>query len=309
MMLPPTITHTACDGFVQSALLVYPKPPIDDFPATILANTPLGNEVFLLTLQVAEGQHQHQRFSCLAGQFFMLDLVPLSLLDGGIMPAFDFRRPFSPLLWDEASGVLQLYYKVVGEGTKRLSCLPVGSVLPLMAPLGNAIGTAVKPASTLLIGGGVGVAPLVYWASQQQVAAQEIPTLVWGSRFGADLAALQPQLQQVFPAGQMLVASNDGTVGIHGTVLDVLTLHQAQWQETVETIIICGPTPMMKACVAYCATAFPLATVLVSLENHMPCGTGACFGCVVGNTTPSGLPLRVCYEGPVFEAKQLAWEV
>jgi dihydroorotate dehydrogenase electron transfer subunit len=287
---------------------VYPKPLIDDFPATILSNTPLGNEVFLLTLQVAEGLHQQQRFSCLAGQFFMLDLAPLALLEQGISSAFDFRRPFSPLLFDEATGQLQLYYKVVGEGTLRLSCLPVGSVLPLMAPLGNAISTVVKPASTLLIGGGVGVAPLVYWASQQRAIEQDVPTLVWGTRFGTDLVALQPQLQHIFPAEKIVLASNDGTVGIHGTVLDVLTLHQAQWQETIETIIICGPTPMMKACVAYCAEVFPMATVLVSLENHMPCGTGACFGCVVGNANPSGLPLRVCYEGPVFEAKQLAWE-
>jgi NAD(P)H-flavin reductase len=149
----------------------------------------------------------------------------------------------------------------------------------------------------------------VYWASQQQKNAPlQMPTLVWGSRFGADLQALMPQLNNLFPKENLLLVSDDGSLGEKGTVIDVIKKHHDALAKTVETIVVCGPTPMMKACVAYFMTAFPNATVLVSLENHMPCGTGACFGCVVENATPEGLPLRVCYEGPVFEASQLVWE-
>ena len=292
---------------ITAPLLTFPKPLIDDFPATVLANLSLGNDVYLLTLQLAEGLHQHQAFHCLAGQFFMLELNPASP-HAVSLPSFDFRRPFSPLLFDETTQTIQLYYKVVGEGTLRMSHLAVGSPVALMAPLGNALGEGVNPATTLLVGGGVGVAPLVYWASQQKANGLPAPVLVWGSRFGADLDALHPQLADVFPAEKVFLASDDGSVGEKGTVIDLIKQHQAVWAETLETIVVCGPTPMMKACVAYFSEAFPKATVLVSLENHMPCGTGACFGCVVENANPEGLPLRVCYEGPVFEASQLVWE-
>ncbi|MCS6267175.1 MAG: hypothetical protein H2174_06380 [Vampirovibrio sp.] len=288
-------------------LLSFPKPLIDDFPATVLANTALGNDVYLLTLKLAQGLHQQEAFSCLAGQFFMLELSPSSSDSVGV-PSFDFRRPFSPLLFDETTQELLIYYKVVGDGTRRMSHLSVGNKVQIMAPLGNALGEGVNPAKTLLVGGGVGVAPLVYWASQQKANGLPAPVLVWGSRFGSDLDALRPQLADVFPPEKVLLASDDGTVGEKGTVIDLIKQHQTVWAETIETIVVCGPTPMMKACVAYFSEAFPKATVLVSLENHMPCGTGACFGCVVENANPDGLPLRVCYEGPVFEASQLVWE-
>jgi dihydroorotate dehydrogenase electron transfer subunit len=270
-------------------------------------NTALGNGVYLLSLKVAIGLHQQQAFTCLAGQFFMLEIAPASA-NAVAVASFDFRRPFSPLLFNAKTQELLIYYKVVGEGTKRMSHLAVGHKVQLIAPLGNALSDGVNPAKTLLVGGGVGVAPLVYWASQQKAKGLPAPFLVWGSRFGADLQALMPQLAPVFPQEKRLLASDDGTMGTKGTVIDLIKHHQAEWVETIETIVVCGPTPMMMACVAYFTEAFPKATVLVSLENHMPCGTGACFGCVVENANPEGLPLRVCYEGPIFEASQLVWE-
>jgi dihydroorotate dehydrogenase electron transfer subunit len=292
---------------LTAPLLTFPKPLIDDFPAMVLANTVLGNDVYLLSLKLTQGLHQQQAFGCLAGQFFMLEIAPADETSSHCL-SFDFRRPFSPLLFDASTQQLQIYYKVVGEGTRRMSYLAAGSTVQIMAPLGNAIGEGVNPAKTLLVGGGVGVAPLVYWASQQKAMGLPVPPLIWGSRFGPDLQALLPQLTDIFTEHQLFLASDDGIVGEKGTVIDLIKHHQSMWAETVETIIVCGPTPMMKACVAYFAQAFPTARVLVSLENHMPCGTGACFGCVVENANPTGLPLRVCYEGPVFEASQLVWE-
>jgi dihydroorotate dehydrogenase electron transfer subunit len=291
----------------MAPLLTFPKSLIDDFPATVLANRALGNGVYLLTLKLTHGEHQQQAFSCLAGQFFMLELSP-EKVDAVTVPSFEFRRPFSPLLFDEPTQELIIYYKVIGDGTRRMSHLVAGNQVLLMAALGNAVGDGVNPANTLLVGGGVGVAPLVYWVTQQKAKGLPVAPLVWGSRFGGDLEALLPQLADVFPPETLLLASDDGTVGEKGTVIDLIKQHQATWVETIQTIIVCGPTPMMKACVVYFAEAFPQATVLVSLENHMPCGTGACFGCVVENADPEGLPLRVCYEGPVFEASQLVWE-
>ena len=184
-----------------------------------------------------------------------------------------------------------LYYKVVGEGTKVLSEMAPGSALELLLPLGNGFHPEKCAAEALLIGGGLGAAPL-YLLAKELLAAGRKATAVLGFN-KADEICLVDELKAL--GVPVHIATMDGSVGTKGFVTDAIVAAKPAF----DRFYTCGPLPMMKAvCAALSAPGE------VSLEERMGCGAGFCYGCTV--QTASG-PRRVCADGPVFDKEEVLW--
>lgn len=203
------------------------------------------------------------------------------------------RRPISVNFVDRTTQQLWLLVRVAGEGTAHLAAMPQGASLRIMLPLGH--GFTVDPARrTLLVGGGVGVAPLLYLAHTLN-AAGTTPDLLLGAR----TASMLLQTDLFARVANVLIATDDGSAGHHG----VVTTHPAMTDGDYDLIACCGPQPMMQA-VARLAHSRGIDCE-VSLENMMACGLGACL-CCVENTIDGHV--CVCTEGPVFNIKKLRWQ-
>lgn len=222
----------------------------------------------------------------LPGQFVELRV------DGS--PNTFLRRPISIYLVDREKNELWLLVAVVGDGTRRLARLQPGDMLNALLPLGNGF---TLPTSTdgrpLLVGGGVGVAPLLFLG--QQLAARGIePTFLLGARTSTDL----PMLSLFRQLGRVFLTTEDGSEGERGFV----TNHSILTEESFTFVYSCGPKPMMMAVARYANRAD--VPCEVSLENVMACGLGACLCCV--EKTIEGNKC-VCKEGPVLNIKKLLW--
>ena len=212
-------------------------------------------------------------------------------------PKTFLRRPISINYVDRENNELWLLVATVGDGTRQLSKLQPGDLLNCILPLGNGF-TATEghiEAKPLLIGGGVGVAPLLYLGAEMAKNGIK-PTFLLGARTKNDLLMLD-----IFKRyGRVYVTTEDGSEGEKGFV----TNHSLLQQEHFDHIFTCGPTPMMKAVARY-AKQNDIACE-VSLENLMACGLGACLCCV--EKTVNG-NLCVCKDGPVFNINDLLWQI
>lgn len=206
------------------------------------------------------------------------------------------RRPISIHYVDRPNNEVWFLVQTVGDGTRQLAKMEVGENLNVVLPLGNGF---TVPDSTctkvLLVGGGVGVAPLLYLGAALKEKGLE-PTFLLGARSAGDLLQI-PEFQSL---GRVFVTTEDGSAGEQGFV----TQHSLLQQERFQQISVCGPKPMMVAVARYAKlTDTPCE---VSLENMMACGLGACLCCV--EDTEMG-NVCVCTEGPVFDIKQLKWQI
>ena len=208
-------------------------------------------------------------------------------------PATFLRRPISIHFVDKESNELWLMVAMIGDGTRQMGRLQAGDTLNCVLPLGNAFTMpASKDEKVLLVGGGVGVAPMLYLGAA--LHAQGIqPTFLLGGRTAQDLL----ELDLFKKYGRVCVTTEDGSLGEKGFVTNHSVLN-----EHFDRICTCGPTPMMKA-VAHYAKEHDI-TCEVSLENLMACGLGACLCCVEKTTEGN---LCVCKEGPVFNIHRLLW--
>lgn len=224
----------------------------------------------------------------LPGQFVELRI------DGS--PGTFLRRPISIHYVNEARNEVWLLVAMVGNGTRRLSSLRRGNFLNCMIPLGNGF-TLPSTASGnyLLVGGGVGVAPLLF-LGEKLVQLGCKPTFLLGARKCDDLV----QLSCFERLGRVLLTTEDGSAGEKGFV----TQHSVLSEEHFDRIYTCGPKPMMMAVAKY-AKANDIDCE-VSLENKMACGLGACLCCVEGTTEGN---LCVCKDGPVLNINQLLWPI
>lgn len=205
------------------------------------------------------------------------------------------RRPISINFVDREKNELWLLIATVGDGTRQLAKLQPGDLLNCILPLGNGFCAEGGPSVPLLIGGGVGVAPLLYLGAE--LAKNGItPTFLLGARTKNDLLLLD----EFKKYGRVVITTEDGSEGEKGFV----TNHSLLQQERFDHIFTCGPTPMMKAVARYAKQAD--IDCEVSLENLMACGLGACLCCV--EKTVDG-NLCVCKDGPVFNINQLLWQV
>lgn len=202
------------------------------------------------------------------------------------------RRPFAFSGFDAATSRARCIYLKRGPTTTILAGMAPGAVIDVLGPLGKAFplpGTGQRP---VLVSGGIGVGPVLFLHARLAALGAE-PLFVYGARSAALVpAAILPR--------DAIICTNDGSLGGKGTVLDAM---ERQGWKPDDLAYGCGPEPMLKALALTCLAA--KRTCLVSVEQHMACGVGACVGCTV--TTADGGYLRACVEGPVFDARALSW--
>jgi len=259
-------------------------PHIADVPATLTVTKRLSPDHVLLTLrappiaaQARPGQFVHLRVSTTTS--------PL------------LRRPFSVAGVNPAAGTFRIVVRTVGRGTEMLAELLPGAELSALGPLGHGFPDLAADRETVLVAGGVGLAPLLFFAAYQEqdvvrglYGADTAPNLVLAKEFGDKCDSLA-------------VATDNGSRGHHGFVTDLLPGTLSELSDPV--VLACGPRPMMAAAAEVCASRG--AECHVSFEAWLGCGLGACLGCVIPAAGGPRRYLRVCREGPVFRADRVDW--
>ncbi|QUI21940.1 dihydroorotate dehydrogenase electron transfer subunit [Vallitalea pronyensis] len=206
--------------------------------------------------------------------------------DSRILP-----RPISICQVEPRAGLVTIVYMVVGQGTKEFSNLQAGQTIDVLGPLGNGF-SPVACEESILVGGGVGTPPLLELVKQLPGTKH----VFLGFRTGSYLVDAFKQYAQVY------IATDDGSVGQQGTVIDLMNAVGAKGQQ----VYACGPKPMLAALKTW--TNERDIPAQLSLEERMGCGIGACVGCVckVKTDTESGFTYKkVCKDGPVFDAKEV----
>ncbi len=213
----------------------------------------------------------------------------------GLVPLL--RRPFS--IHNIDGEALEIIYDIVGEGTKALSQKRSGEYLDVIGPLGNGFSLPGSSKHSLIfVGGGVGIAPLFLLARK---ATTKNKIVLIGSKNKESLLC-KKEFKDL--GCEVKISTDDGSCGLKGKITALLreTLDIKIREKERIFIYACGPKPMLKE--VFKIVTMNALPAQFSLEEHMGCGIGACLGCVV--KTKKGLE-RVCKEGPVFDASDLAW--
>ena len=246
-------------------------------------------------------------------------------------PALPMRRPMSVMRVDPADGWAEFLYKEVGHGTSRLAQRQPGGIISVLGPIGNPFQAPRDASHALLIGGGVGIPPMVFLAEQIKRVHRHIRPLVL---IGSEVPfPFDPRPSQIMVPGMQAgvigcmplmedweipsrLASRQGFAGCHdGFVTDLAR----GWLDALDTgrrrrviIFACGPTPMLRATTKL-AREYQVACQ-VCLEGLMACAVGGCAGCAVriktaeGADGSAGAMKRVCVDGPVFDGYAVAWD-
>lgn len=255
---------------------------------------------FILDLTVTENLRLHTNYVLLklTAQSPLPEMLPGQFaeirIDGS--PTTFLRRPISINYVDRLRNEVWFLIQLIGDGTKRLAQAKQGEIINVVLPLGNSFTMPQTPSDKLLlVGGGVGTAPMLYLGEQLAKNGSK-PNFLLGARSDKDLL----QLDQFAAYGDVYTTTEDGSHGEKGYV----TQHSILDKINFEQIYTCGPKPMMMAVAKY-AKSKEIACE-VSLENTMACGIGACLCCV--EDTDEG-HLCVCKEGPIFNIKKLLWQI
>ncbi len=247
----------------------------------VVENIFLNNQHFLLKLSSKKPLPE-----LLPGQFAELRI-------DGSSEVF-LRRPVSINFVDKSLNQVWFLIQIKGKGTLQLSKLQPNDQLNVLMPLGNTFTLpTLSNLKILLIGGGVGAAPLLYWSSYLKNKGHDI-TILLGARSKEQLL----QVCEFEKFGNVLTTTEDGTDGEKGFVTDHSVLKTTQF----DAVYTCGPTPMMKAVGRWAVSENVFCEV--SLENTMACGIGACLCCVTDSIDGN---ICVCTEGPVFNITKLKW--
>jgi dihydroorotate dehydrogenase electron transfer subunit len=233
------------------------------------------------------------------------------------------RRPFSLNTTDPVTGIVTIHFRVIGRGTEWFTRLRPGDTIDLLGPLGRPFEVDPRSQHLLLVAGGLGMAGVRMLADEAIRDGRQVTLL-----FGAASA------REVYPTSllpdeiEYIVATDDGSMGHHGYVTELVPTYEA-WADQA---FACGPAPMLAALSRLAEgrrerlgvaklgrkrgagksdpvgspAARRKAFLQLSMEQNMGCAVGACLGCVVMST--SGVPQRVCREGPVFASEEIAWE-
>jgi dihydroorotate dehydrogenase electron transfer subunit len=214
------------------------------------------------------------------------------------------RRAFSFHQAEKERHSFDLLFKVVGPGTRLLSQKNPGDEIDLLAPLGNSFTLPRKGEKAVLIAGGMGIAPLYYllnYLLKRKFSPEKI-VLFYGVKTKDKLVLLE---ELSSPGIRLHLAAEDGKMGYKGILTDLLfqELREKRLESKKSKFYACGPNPMLEK-ISGLSKKFNLSCQ-ISLENHMPCGMGACFGCVI--KTVKGYK-RVCKDGPVFDAREVIFD-
>ena len=210
---------------------------------------------------------------------------------------FSLRRPISICEIDVAAGTLRLVFEVRGAGTAKLAQTPVGGELDLLGPLGNGFSLPTADQKIIVVGGGIGVPPLLGTAAAHGKNA----TAILGFR-SSDAVILAADFERY--GCDLRLATDDGSAGHHGFVTDLLAKRLEE--SPADLICACGPLPMLQKTAALAEQAG--IACQVSLEERMGCGVGACLVCAC-KTVRDGKEIfrHVCKDGPVFESTEVVW--
>ena len=249
----------------------------------VINNHRLSSDYYLLVTQSAAADQTRP------GQFFHLKT--------GEKHSYDplLRRPLSVHKVDRSKGRISFLYRVVGKGTKMLSFYQAGDTIDALGPLGNGFRTDFKNKQILVIGGGMGIAPL-YPLVDSLINCNQVILLIGGNN--------QQDLKYFldFPINSRVIfaaASIDGSIGLKGTVIDL-------WEKSYSAgfypdfLFTCGPKAMLRR-VKLIAEERAIPGQ-VSLEERMGCGSGVCLSCVCQTNKGNQ---RVCKEGPVFPLQEV----
>lgn len=258
----------------------------------------IADGIFSLTLQYPAGM---EPAAVKPGQF-----VGLYPSDSALL----LPRPISICEWDKGTGRLRLVYRVVGNGTGEFSGLRPGDAVDVLGILGNGYDLSLlEGRRVLLLGGGIGAPPMLGLAERIAGINREAD----GSSSGCVTAVMGYRTNDLFltdefrKVSRLVIATDDGSAGIHGNVLDAVHEIQKEQDAGFDVICACGPLPMLRG-VKRLSEELGIPAFL-SLEERMACGVGACLGCVVKTAEVDGHShvrnARVCTEGPVFPAEEV----
>jgi len=233
------------------------------------------------------------------------------------------RRPFSINTADVASGIVTIHFRTIGRGTEWFTRLRPGDAIDMLGPLGRPFEVDPRSRHLLLVAGGLGMAGVRMLADEAIRDARQV-TLLFGAASARDVYPSSLLPDEV----EYVIATDDGSVGHAGFVTELVP----DYESWADQAFACGPQPMLAALARLAATrrgrmgvaslgrkrgggrtdpagspgARRKSFLQVSMEQNMGCAVGACLGCVVMSS--SGTPQRVCREGPVFAAEEIAWE-
>lgn len=244
--------------------------------STVVAQTVIGKGIYSMWLQT-----EQIAAAARPGQF-----VSVYCRDGSrLLP-----RPISICEIDREMKQLRLVYRVAGKGTEEFSHMAAGDRVEILGPLGNGfpLDRAKEGRTAMLIGGGIGVPPMVELA--KELPGEKIVLAGYRDALFLD--------QELGANGRLYIATEDGSAGTKGNVLDAIR----EQELTADVIYACGPTPMLRALKAYAEEKG--IECWLSLEERMACGIGACLACVCKSKEVDEHSQvhnkRVCKEGPVF---------
>jgi len=241
--------------------------------ATVINQEKLADGIFSLVLSTKAAEY------AIPGQF--INIYPNDKTK--ILP-----RPISICQIDKENKTLRVVYRVAGKGTEEFSGLKAKDTIEVMGPLGN--GFPLEGQSAIVVGGGIGVPPMLELTKQYSGQV----TAVMGYR-NEDLFLSD---EFIDAAEQLIVATDDGSVGVQGNVVDAMRENDL----TADVIYACGPKPMLRGVAEYANEKG--IKCYVSMEERMACGVGACLGCVCQSTKVDDHShvnnKRVCKDGPVF---------
>ncbi len=208
---------------------------------------------------------------------------------------FTLRRPISICEVDKASGTIRLVFEVRGDGTAKIAELNTNAMIDIIAPLGNGFTLLDKSKKAIVVGGGIGVPPMVQVAKHYG----ENSTAIIGFR-SANAVILKDDFDKI--GSNVMLCTDDGTMGTKGYVSTAL--EERLQGGSADIIYACGPHMMLKAVIEL-ADKFNVPCE-VSLEERMACGVGACLGCAC-KTIKNGKEYfaHVCKDGPVFSSKEV----
>lgn len=238
--------------------------------AVILSNTEIAKDIWRMEIKTNLAKEARP------GQFIEISV-----------PGFYLRRPISICEIKDES--LIIIYKVLGQGTEKMTELTSNDLLDIFGPLGNGFPIEDQD-KVLLVGGGVGVPPLYETAKQYRLKGSKVDVVLGFN--DEESIFYKEEFEQL--GCNVEIATMDGSVGTKGTVLDAIQTKNID----TDFISACGPLMMLKALDATYTKGY------ISLEARMACGLGACMGCVVKDK--EGNSLRVCKDGPVFEVGKVA---
>ncbi|MEI8031856.1 MAG: dihydroorotate dehydrogenase electron transfer subunit [Chlorobiaceae bacterium] len=256
---------------------------IVDLRATIVRNRHVSNDVSVITLECPAIAREAK-----PGNFVNVKVSEAT------QPLL--RRPFS--IHEVRGSEIAIMVKSIGSGTEILRNAPEGSTVMVLGPLGNSFDTSGTPFDTaILVSGGIGSAPMLFLEKMLAASGKKVINLV-GGRTKTDILAEN--------LGNCRFATDDGSAGLCGTVLDLLKSQLPELRrEGSLKVFACGPTPMLKALAGFCCQESIPGDL--SLESVMGCGIGICYGCSVEVKAPDGAvrTILLCREGPVISAELL----